>query len=322
MKFIKNSNYCKIDTQKKTINKINGCIVTDCGNVSLKGNCVECMGLIIKDICQPNQINQYLAHDIFFINATEESLKVINKLLSLNKKIVIILECSNNLLNQEYFKNNILNYSLNKCDLILTQFGKPYIDLIQNYYNKPCYFFGVPIDVKLINKYNSNNKNKNKIHVKSLSLKNEQFNAITNFIVCKKLQEQNKDLIFITTECDEQFKKELNIIETKYQNQTEYWKTLSECYISIDLSTRITWGRYCIDSYSLKTLCINSYSGSSDYIGSNYFNHYDINNIVTFILELLLNKNKYLKIVNENYNNVCKIHYENHINNLKVIPND
>lgn len=256
----------------KISNKIKGCIVTDHGIPGKYYNCIETYYNVIEDIANLKSLPGYLKkHDLFFINATPESLKSIPLLKQEKKFTIIFLECSGAFRNHDYLK--YYDY-INSADLVLTQFGDPYLSILESYFDVPMVFFGVPADIEYISNFTKNIKKEKKIHCWDLSGRNE-FNSQTNFALCKKFEGYK----VYSSSIHPVFKKYLDCYEIGVLSQYEYWKFLASCSLSINMMDRITWGRHYIECCAVKTPIISSYCGAADLCGLPYRNEYDLSDI-------------------------------------------
>ncbi len=306
-----------------TLSKINGCVITDCGSASgFFVNCVECFGLIIDVVSNPREFKDYIdKYDIFFINATIASLRIIPELKSKNKKIAIILECSGQFWDQQYIEQE--RYDLiSQSDFILAQFGHPYVNIIKQIYSKDIYFYGVPANIDYLQKVSEASKKRKKfIHVRTLDTKNFQLNAQANFALCNILQEQyDGEIEFITPSADKLIRKKLgNVTVIGIVSQSKHWELLASCELCIDMSRRITWGRYFIESCALKTPYIGSYCGAADLSGINTFDCSDINSACDFARYLLEDNNIYIKTQDENLKKIQIVSPQNQLKKLVTI---
>jgi len=303
--------------------KIKGCVITDCGSeTGLYVNCVESFGLIISKVSNPREYKHYInQYDTFFVNATIGSLRVIPELKNLKKKIIVILECGTQFLDQSYIKKEMHDL-ISQSDMILTQFDSPYIEIIKQIYDVPVYFFGVLSNIDYLEKVaNDSNKRERLIHVKSLETENPQFNAQANYALCKMLKLRYPDLKFITSHADDFIVDKLGNVKVtgtiKYQ--PEYWELLASCKLCIDMSYRITWGRYFIEACALKSPYVGSYCGASGLCEIDTLHPHDLGQASKFAFKLLEDNDIYKKNQIDNFEKIKILRPENQLKRLVKI---
>jgi hypothetical protein len=302
------------------VNKIPGCVITDCGYPGLHANCVESFYIITEDICNHNTYIKYVSkHNVFFVNATENSLKVIDHLKELNKKVVVVLECSGAFKRHNYL-DDFYHSMINKADLVLCQFGRQYMDIVKSYFDVPFEFFGVPADIHYINESVSNViQERIKIHVWCLE-KTEDFNSQTNFYICRKIQERFPSCKIVCPRISSIYRKYLNNVdETGGLDQVGYWRLLKSCSVSINMSDRITWGRHFIECCAVKTPCFSSYCGVADLCSIPYYHEYDVESTVENIIKALSDESYYNHMVNMQYSRIQKVSPEDRFTELKRV---
>ena len=299
--------------------KIPACLISDNGRRGKFINCTEAIGSILDHAVNPETYLESIGkYDIFFVNATIKSLRCIPTLKEAKKKIVVILECSNMFRSNSYL-NSEINQCLNQADLIIAQFGEPYLSIVKSYLDPPIEFLGLTAGVNDIYKQTKiEPKIPKAIHVRCLVPSNAEFNPQTNFAICRYIQEKLPNVTFYTGTCSKVFKHYLNNVEEFGKvGQNLYWQIIQKCSLAIDMSSRITWGRHFIECCSLHTPCIGSYNGAADYCNIPYFGEFDVDRCVSAAMNLLLNPTEHKIISDQNFNKIQKLDYVNQFHIIK-----